>query len=367
MKQNMGKAVYDWDYLSGLSGEGPIVLFEEKLSDAVGGNYAIAMTNATSALLTSLMVGGVGRGDEVILPSYTWPQTLTPVILSGATPVFADIEDHSYSISVESAKKLITKKTKAIIAVHLYGMPADVVALEKLCNDRNCLLICDAAQGFGASQQGKSIGAYGDLVAFSFGRSKLFSVGEGGALICKTRELYEKAVAFSQHPLRVHKNVDDAELRNSVDGISMNFRMHPLIAALANGQITGLLQAGYLGRIRERFVELCSALEILKRPSVLPGLPEGASPSGVCLPLLIRGQSDLDKCREIVSGLGMETYEGGLHSALHLSGTVQKRNFPFLQRDSDNLLFQRHATHRKGSCPNAEKRTSRTQFFVAIN
>ena len=74
MKQNMGKAVYDWDYLSGLSGEGPIVLFEEKLSDAVGGNYAIAMTNATSALLTSLMVGGVGRGDEVISQAIPGPK-----------------------------------------------------------------------------------------------------------------------------------------------------------------------------------------------------------------------------------------------------------------------------------------------------
>src|SRR3990172_12232451 len=230
---DLQRAMTDWDFLSGVSGDGPIREFEKWFAGVAGGKYAIAMPNATSSLFVALMASGIGKGDEVILPAYTWPQTLTPVLLTGATPAFADIDADTVTLSPESVEKLITKKTKAIIGVHLFGIPADVIALEKIARDNGCTLIYDAAQGFGACfknslsfrERGgpvlrevegvrvgfsneRPIGAHGDYVAYSFGRSKLFSIGEGGALVCKDRGLYERVIAFSQHPLRMHGDID---------------------------------------------------------------------------------------------------------------------------------------------------------------
>lgn len=366
IKHDLQKSAEDWDYLSGVSGEGPIAELEDNLLNTAGGNYAIAMTNATSALLTALIAGGIGKGDEVILPSYTWPQTLSPVILVGATPVFADIEDRSYSISVKAVEKLITGKTKAIIAVHLYGIPADVVRLEKLCNEYNCLLICDAAQGFGSFVYNKPIGSYGDFVALSFGRSKLLSAGEGGALICKKRELYEKAIIFSQHPLRAHKDVDDIKLRTLIDGISMNFRMHPLVASVTVGQLKGLMHSNYLEKLCNNFMTVYNTIKASEINFLLPVIYEGVLPSGICLPLILNDQNDLNKCNLTIRQIGMEAYEGGLQNALHLSVSIQNRRFSVMVSNSGKKLFPRHRSHIKGSCPNTEKRINNAQVFVKM-
>lgn len=360
---DLERAASDWDYLSAVSGNGPVAEFEQIFSAVSGGKHAIAMTNATSALLTALMAAGVGRGDEVILPSHTWPQTLTPVLIAGATPVFADIEKRSASIDPKSVRRLITEKTKAIIGVHLYGIPADAPALEKIAAKYKCSLIFDAAQGFGSQFNNKPIGEYGDFVAYSFGRSKLFSIGEGGALICKTQKLFEKAVAFSQHPLRMHKDIDDIALRHAIDGVSMNFRMHPLIASLAIGQLEGFVKSGKLKKLHQKFNEACSLMNESGHKGLLPSIPTGALPSGVCLPLLITKREAFDKCSLIIREMGLEWYEGGLQSPLHLSRTVLERQFPFAV-NSRRKHFTSHLTHRKGSCPITEKRMALPQVFL---
>src|SRR3972149_8044098 len=307
---DLQRAMTDWDFLSGVSGDGPIREFEKWFAGVAGGKYAIAMPNATSALFVSLMASGIGRGDEVILPAYTWPQTLTPVLLTGATPAFADIDADAVTLSPESVEKLITKKPKAIIGVHLFGIPADVIALEKIARDNGCTLIYDSAQGFGACfneiptspmrtkgnvtslslrergrvrvgiSEERPIGTHGDYVAYSFGRSKLFSIGEGGALVCKNRVLYEKAIAFSQHPLRMHGDIDDPDMRTLIDGVSMNFRIHPLVASLALGQLRGFLDSGKPTRLKAKFKELYSTLDSMELRHLLPAIPEGARPSG---------------------------------------------------------------------------------------
>lgn len=216
---DLNHAKHDWNYLSGISGNGPIAEFEKAFAKVVGGRHQIALSNCTSALFVALLSAGIKYGDEVILPSYTWPQTLTPVLLTGATPVFADIGRRSVTVDPDSVAKLITSKTKAIIAVHLFGIPCDVNKLAQIAREAKCTLIFDAAQGFGALVDGKPMGQFGDYVAFSFGRSKLFSIGEGGMLVCRNRELYERAVMISQHPIRMHRDIDHLTVRNSLDGV----------------------------------------------------------------------------------------------------------------------------------------------------
>lgn len=361
---DLQRAMTDWDFLSGVSGDGPIREFEKWFAGIAGGRYAIALPNATSALFVALMSAGIGHGDEVILPAYSWPQTLTPVLLTGATPVFADIDADTVTISPESVKSLITKKTKAIIGVHLFGIPADVIALEKIARDTGCILIYDAAQGFGACFNDRPIGAYGDFVAYSFGRSKLFSIGEGGALICQNKELYEMAIAFSQHPLRMHSDIDNPDMRMLIDGVSMNFRIHPLVASLALGQLRGLLDSGKLDHLKTKSKELYSILYSTELNHLLPAIPEGACPSGVCIPLIIKSEEDLLQSKHILKALDLDTFEGGLHIPLHLTDTIQRRRFLWSDEVVSSVI-PFHTTHKPGSCPNTEERCKISpQIFI---
>ncbi len=366
LQKDLKRAIRDWDYLSGVSGDGPIVEFEEEFAKINESKYAIALTNATSALFVALMASGIGKGDEVILPSYTWPQTLTPVILTGATPVFADVDRNTVTISPESVKRLITRRTRAIIAVHLYGIPANVLSLDKIAKENGCILIYDSAQGFGAYFNSKPIGAYGDYVAYSLGRSKLFSVGEGGILICRKREYYERAIAFSQHPLRMHRDVDSVDIRRLIDGVSMNFRIHPLIASLALGQLKGFINTGKLEKHQAIFKELYERIKLTGGRDMLPEIPEGASPSGVCLPLFPKRHSDLSKNKDVFEKHGLNLFEGGIKTPLHLSNTIQRHRFIF-HSQSSNFIIPWHKTHKYGSCPNTENLCKTLkQAFISI-
>uniref|UniRef100_A0A7C3WUU8 Aminotransferase class I/II-fold pyridoxal phosphate-dependent enzyme n=1 Tax=Dictyoglomus turgidum TaxID=513050 RepID=A0A7C3WUU8_9BACT len=366
LRRDLRRAITDWDYLSGISGEGPIAEFEAEFAKIMESEYAIALTNATSALYVALMASGIGKGDEVILPSYTWPQTLTPVILTGATPVFADIQRDTVTVSPESVKKLINRKTRAIIAVHLYGIPSDVFTLHKIAKDHGCILIYDSAQGLGSYLNDKPLGTYGDFVAYSFGRSKLFSVGEGGALICRNRDLYEKAVAFSQHPLRIHKDIDNTEMREKVDGISMNFRLHPLVASLALGQLKGFIKSGIFKQLKERFKEIYETIKSTDIRHILPKIPEGASPNGMCLPLIIKRKDDLLKIKSLSEKYGFDIYLGGLQRPLHLTETIKRHRFIF-HSDLRKSFIPSHKTHNHGSCPNTESRCKfQKQAFIKI-
>jgi dTDP-4-amino-4,6-dideoxygalactose transaminase len=255
-------------------------------------------------------------------------------------------------------ERLISKRTKAIIGVHLFGYPANVEALGKIARNFKCTLIYDAAQGFGAKVKNKGIGAYGDFTAFSFGRGKLFSVGDGGALICRTRRLYEKAVAFSQHPLRNHRDIDNKQLRDSIDGVSMNFRMHPLIASLAIGQLEGLFAQDIFARYKIRFKKICEKFTDKGLGSMLPRIPSGSEPSGVTIPL-ISGLKGLSKNQKgIIKNLNLELIENNSFRPLHLTATIKR------ERLLGGQGITAHFSHNKGQSPVTEKRCENNHYFL---
>lgn len=365
LKNDLEIAANDWDYLSAITGDGPIREFEREFGHAVGGKHVIACTNATSAILMALVASGVGRGDEVILPSYTWPQTLAPILLMGATPVFADIDSNSVTASKESVVSCLSKKTKAIIIAHLFGIPADINAFEALAQERGFALIYDAAQAFGAQYNERGIGAYGDFVAYSFGRSKLLSVGEGGALVCRTRELYERAIACSQHPLRMHRDIDDNRMRKHIDGVALNFRLHPLVASLALGQLSGFLSSGKLEELIYSFSELRKRITEAGMEDILPKIPPEGSASGVCLPLVI-DRDDRRMVEERLGELNIKVTEGGIQTPLHMSDTIQTRRFLCHRGIIRKQVFRRHTSHTSGICPNSERRCSTSQAIIKI-
>ncbi len=158
--------------------------FEKAIADYIGTNRRVISTNTgTSALHLALTTLGVGKGDEVILPSFTFVATAQTVSETGATPVFCDVNPETFLIDIEDVKRKITSKTKAIIPVHYAGRPCDMESLLKIKEEKGIRIIEDAAHAFGSYYKGKKIGSFGDITCFSFDSIKVMTCGEGGAII----------------------------------------------------------------------------------------------------------------------------------------------------------------------------------------
>ncbi len=221
----------DASYLCALSGSGPVARLESSMRELTGARHALALSSGTAAIFTALLAAGVGPGDEVIVPAYTWPQSVAPILQVGATVVYADIDPCTMTLDPGSLRRRLTPRTRAVIAVHLYGHPADVPALRAAIADPRVLLIEDAAQAVGARLGRKAVGALGDCACVSLGREKPVSGGEGGLLLTRRVHLYERAVSLTQHPLR-----QAYELRR-LGEFGYNLRMHPLAAVLAASEL----------------------------------------------------------------------------------------------------------------------------------
>lgn len=171
--------------------------FEREFADFCQAKYAVACTNGTDAIYIALQALGIGPGDEVIIPPYTFIATGIGVLMTGATPVFADIHPGCYNLDPESAAKAITPNTKAIIPVHIAGNPANMDGILELAKQHNLFVMEDSAQAHGAEWRGTRVGALGDLGTFSFQSSKNLSAGEGGAIVTNNEELYERVRSFT--------------------------------------------------------------------------------------------------------------------------------------------------------------------------
>jgi dTDP-4-amino-4,6-dideoxygalactose transaminase len=209
--------------------QGPVVKkFEESFSKFVGGRPTVALNSGTSALHLMMLALGIGPGDEVIVPSFTFAATANSVALTGATPVFADVELDTYSLDPDDVKRKITSKTRAIMPVHLYGHPANMKQLEAIAKKHSLLLLEDAAQAHLASDQGIPVGAWGAAAAFSFYPTKNVTAGEGG-----TVALADESVARS---IRVLRN-QGMEVRYQNEVVGFNNRMTDVHAAIGVEQL----------------------------------------------------------------------------------------------------------------------------------
>jgi perosamine synthetase len=180
-----------WSQLSsGKLAQGPKVeKFETSFAKWVGAKKAVAVNSGTSALHIGNLSLGIGLGDEVIVPAFTFAASANSIALTGAKPVFCDVEEEYFTIDPNKVEKLITPKTKAIMAVHLYGQMCDMKSLEAIADKHGLFLIEDAAQAHGASIDGIPAGSWGDFAAFSFYPTKNMTTGEGGAITTGNEEL----------------------------------------------------------------------------------------------------------------------------------------------------------------------------------
>ncbi|MUK01781.1 aminotransferase class I/II-fold pyridoxal phosphate-dependent enzyme [Vibrio cholerae] len=225
------RAAVDAVLLSGMLAQGAEVAeFEKEFSEVLlDGRGAVAVNSGTAGLHLGLLAAGIGPGDEVIVPSFTFAATANSVALTGATPVFADIELDHYCLDVDHVTSLITERTRGIMPVHLYGHPADVVAYRSLADQHGIALFEDAAQAHGASFAGRQVGTFGDFAMFSLYPTKNMTSGEGGMVSSGNPEIERR--------LRLLRN-QGMERQYENELVGFNARMTNLHAAIGRVQLT---------------------------------------------------------------------------------------------------------------------------------
>ncbi|MFC4403915.1 UDP-4-amino-4,6-dideoxy-N-acetyl-beta-L-altrosamine transaminase [Gracilibacillus xinjiangensis] len=223
---------------------GPMIPeFEQKVAEYVGAKYAVAFSSGTAALHGACYAAGIAAGEEVVTTPMTFAATSNVVLYQGALPVFADIDPDTYNISVQSIEKLITEKTKAIIAVDFTGQPADYDAINELAKKHGLTVIADAAHGLGATYKGKRVGTLADMTMFSFHPVKHITTGEGGMITTNNPECYEKLRDFRSHgitrdPLRISH--PDEPWYYEMQSLGYNYRMTDIQAGLGISQLEKL-------------------------------------------------------------------------------------------------------------------------------
>ena len=225
---------------SGMVVQGPeVAAFEEEFSSVVAGRTCIAVNSGTSALHLALVASGIGAGDEVVVPSFTFAATANAVRLCGATPVFADIDRETFNLDPSATAAAVTSRTAALMPVHLFGNPAPMTELRQIADRHKLLLMEDAAQAHGASLDDVPAGALGDVAAFSFYATKNMTTGEGGIVVVR-----DQAAARMVKLLR-NQGMEKQYL-NEVVGYNM--RMTDLAAAIGRVQLQKLDEMNRLRR-----------------------------------------------------------------------------------------------------------------------
>jgi len=229
---------------SGWLTQGPRVReFEKNFASKHDVNFALATTSCTTALHLMLAAAGIGAGDEVIVPSFTWISTANAVLYCGATPILCDIDIKTYNIDIEDALEKITPKTRAIIAVHLFGLCADVPKLRSLVQD-DILIFEDAACAAGASLNGVFAGSLGDAAAFSFHPRKSITTGEGGMLTTNNSDLASIAEQMRNHGASISEEErhigSQPYLLPDFNYLGFNYRMTDLQASIGVIQLNKL-------------------------------------------------------------------------------------------------------------------------------
>lgn len=243
---------------SGL-GAGPMVTeLEKKFADFAGVKHAVAVNTGTAALHSAVMACGVKQGDEVILPSFTFVATAEAVVLAGGKPVFADIDPETYNLSTIAVEKSITKNTKAILPVDLYGFSADMKPLREIAQKHGLALVEDAAQAHGATYAGKPVGNFADVACWSLYASKNMTTGEGGLVTTN-----DDQIAETLRMIRTHGE----KAKYSSLMLGTNYRMSEIQAAIGNVQLEKL--PSFLAKRRQNAQQLTKILKASNR-LVLP-------------------------------------------------------------------------------------------------
>jgi len=323
IKSEIDKAIANVLDNAAFVGGSNLTSFEANFAAHMGVAHCIGCANGTDAIEVALEALGIGKGDEVLVPAYTWVSTASAVSRVGAAPIFVDVHPQFYTIDVTKIEAKITSRTKAILPVHFYGLAADMMAIVKIAKQHGLKVVEDCAQAHDATINGKKVGSFGDIATFSFYPGKnLGAYGDGGAIITNSKELEEKA--------RIICRLGQQGKHNHIMA-GRNSRLDSLQAAILKVKLTHL--ADWTAKrqlIAEWYLELLKDI-----PVKLPSKPEGY---GHVYHLFVIQTARRDELKEYLASKGISTQ---IHypKPLHQIG-IFKEQSPFSVSESmaDKLL-----------------------------
>ncbi len=271
-------------------------LFEEKFANYIGAKYATGVCNGTIALHLALITLGIGEGDEVIVPTLTYIASVNAITYVGAKPVFCDSLRDTWQMNPTDVKHRITGKTKAIMAVHLYGHPCEMDELVQICKENNIFLIEDCAEAIGSEYKGQKVGTFGDISCFSFFGNKTITTGEGGMIVTNDETLIQRAKHFKGQGLANFREYWH-------DVIGYNFRMTNIQAAI------GLAQLERIDSFINRKIEIAQKYKeaFLNSNVEFHDSKEDVLHCYWMCCILVKNASDREKLRECLAEKGIET------------------------------------------------------------
>ena len=280
-----------------ISSKGSFVTqFESTFKNYHNSPFATTVCNGTVALHLALLALGIGPNDEVIVPSFTYIASVNAIKYVGATPVFVDIIESNWTLDASLVQNLITPRTKAVIAVHIYGSLCDMESLVHICDSHSLYLIEDSAEALGSTFKSSPAGTFGDISTFSFFGNKTLTTGEGGMLLCKDQRIYDKLVSLKSQSVSTSREYWH-------DEIGYNYRMTNLCAAL------GCAQLEYLPTILDykRIILLNYKEQLLGLPLIFQNDFEFTSSSAWMVSILCSSPSLRDNLRSYLKEKSVET------------------------------------------------------------
>jgi len=314
--------------------------FEKIVADYVGVNYTLALNSGTSALHVTLAAHGIGEGDEVIVPSFTFIATANAPLFVGAKPVFAEIEGATYGLDPQDVERKITPRTKAIIPIHYGGFPCHIKELKQIAQNHSLLLIEDTAESLGAMVGGRKVGSFGNSAILSLCSPKVITTGEGGLIFTNSKDVYEKARLISNHGrVEATDYFSSAEQMQYVT-LGYNFRMSTMTAALGIAQMSKIDKVISMRRENAAYLteELSNVEEI-----EMPGVSENCFSVYQMYTIRLRdGDNKRDSLKDFLneSGIGAKIYFDPIHLTLFYRRKFgyKEGSLPVTERISQQVL-----------------------------
>ncbi len=272
---------------------------EKALCSRMQVKHAQLVSSGTAALTVALASAGVGAGDEVIMPTFTFVASFESILAIGAVPILVDVDD-TLTLAPTAVEKAITEKTKVVMPVHMCGSMANLSALKAICNNHNLLLLEDACQAIGGSYEGKPLGSYGDLGCFSFDYVKTITCGEGGAVITNNETYYSNADHYSDHG---HDHVGSDRGAETHPFLGYNYRISELHAAVGLAQIERL--DDFLGIQQKNYTILRNALATIPEVT-FRRVPEGGVESYAFLNFFMPDETTAKKTHTALGKAGVD-------------------------------------------------------------
>jgi len=311
--------------------------FESKFAEWVGTRYAVALSNGTLALDLALKALGIGAGDEVVVAPRTFIASASTVVTAGAVPVFADVDPDTQNISPATIRPVLTERTKAIICVHLAGMPCDMDGIMDLARQYNLRVIEDCAQAHGATYNGRSVGSFGDVGAWSFCQDKIMTTGgEGGMVTTNDPELWSAMWSYKDHGKSweaVYERDHPPGPRLVHDTFGTNWRMLEMQAAIGLIQLERMPEwTARRHQLARRLAEACAPHPVIRVPNV----PEGVEHANYRFYAFVRPEHlrqgwTRDRIIEEVVARGVPCYHGSA-SEVYLEAAFDQTGWRPAQR-----------------------------------